>query len=623
MSKQDDPVSHKRSGSTSGDDMVGPLPPKNPAATQVPSKKRRVLAHEDLYLNALPCAEMYEQSYMHRDVVNFVVVSPTNFIITTSVDGHLKFWKKSPEGIEFVKHFRSHLGTITGVSLSADGLLFATVSVDKTVKIYDVMNFDMINTLSLEFTPRCVCWAHRPGEAQAVLACTDADSSAVYLLDGRGDSTALHTLTNLHQKPVRVLAYSPVDHTVVSVDDVGMCEYWQPEPPFELPTSVQFQYKSETDLYEFRKHKTVPTSLVFSPDYSLFATLSMDDRQVRVFRFATGKLIRKYDESLERISEMQSTSPEAHKLDAMELGRRLALDRELAKSPQVATANAVFDQSGHFLLYPTLLGIKMVNIVTNKAVVLLGKSEPNRFLNMALYQGLPQRQKLGSNLAAATTNNPLLRDEQLSDPTLFVTAYRRNRFYMFTRRDPHTSNKGDRDVFNEKPTLEEQTLAVEKPLARVLGTSAVLHTSLGDIYIKLFPELVPKAVENFTTHSRNGYYNNLLFHRVIKGFMLQTGDPLGDGTGGESIWGGDFEDEFHRDLRHDRPYTVSMANAGPNTNGSQFFITVVPTPWLDNKHTVFGRVTAGMDVVHAIEQVKVDKQDKPLEDITIVSIDVR
>jgi peptidylprolyl isomerase domain and WD repeat-containing protein 1 len=125
-----------------------------------------------------------------------------------------------------------------------------------------------------------------------------------------------------------------------------------------------------------------------------------------------------------------------------------------------------------------------------------------------------------------------------------------------------------------------------------------------------------------STHCRNGYYDGIVFHRVIKDFMIQTGDPRGDGTGGESIWGGEFEDEIHRDLRHDRAFTVSMANAGPNTNGSQFFITTQPTPWLDNKHTVFGRVVNGMDTVRRIETVKVNKADKPLEDIRIVSTDV-
>ncbi|CAI7798199.1 unnamed protein product, partial [Closterium sp. NIES-54] len=125
----------------------------------------------------------------------------------------------------------------------------------------------------------------------------------------------------------------------------------------------------------------------------------------------------------------------------------------------------------------------------------------------------------------------------------------------------------------------------------------VMHTTMGDIHLKLYPEECPRTVENFTTHCSNGYYEGLLFHRVIKGFMVQTGCPLGDGTGGQSIWGGEFADEFHKSLRHDRPFTLSMANAGPNTNGSQFFITTVATPWLDNKHTVFGRVVKGMDVV--------------------------
>jgi len=104
--------------------------------------------------------------------------------------------------------------------------------------------------------------------------------------------------------------------------------------------------------------------------------------------------------------------------------------------------------------------------------------------------------------------------------------------------------------------------------------------------------------------------------------MLQTGDPLGDGTGGESIWGGEFEDEFVPGLRHDRPFTVSMANAGANTNGSQFFITTVPTPWLDNKHTVFGRVIKGTDVCTMIENARTDHLDKPFDEIRIQNIDL-
>ena len=155
-----------------------------------------------------------------------------------------------------------------------------------------------------------------------------------------------------------------------------------------------------------------------------------------------------------------------------------------------------------------------------------------------------------------------------------------------------------------------------------LGRGAVIHTTMGDMTVRLFPDECPKTVENWCTHAENDYYNGIIFHRVIKNFMLQTGDPLGDGTGGTSIWGREFEDEFHRSLRHDRPFILSMANAGPNTNGSQFFITTVPTPWLDNKHTVFGRVIKGMDVVQMIENAKTDKEDKPYDDISIVNIRV-
>lgn len=146
---------------------------------------------------------------------------------------------------------------------------------------------------------------------------------------------------------------------------------------------------------------------------------------------------------------------------------------------------------------------------------------------------------------------------------------------------------------------------------------------MGDIHIKLFYSECPRTVENFVTHARKHYYDNVIFHRVIKSFMIQTGDPLGDGTGGESIWGGEFEDEFVKTLKHDRPFTVSMANSGPNTNGSQFFITTVPCPWLDNKHTVFGRVSKGYEVVQAIENVRVNKNDRPVDgDIKILGIDV-
>lgn len=182
---------------------------------------------------------------------------------------------------------------------------------------------------------------------------------------------------------------------------------------------------------------------------------------------------------------------------------------------------------------------------------------------------------------------------------------------------------------------------------------AVITTNHGVIKLRLFPEVAPKAVENFKTHAKNGYYNGVTFHRVMNDFMIQGGDPQGTGRGGESIWGKSFEDEFDVNYRNIRG-ALSMANAGPGTNGSQFFIVqkkdnpegLIPqmreageakgfpkdvvdayealggTYWLDGKHTVFGHVFEGMDVVDKIAAVKVDGNAKPLEPVVMEKVEI-
>ena len=151
-------------------------------------------------------------------------------------------------------------------------------------------------------------------------------------------------------------------------------------------------------------------------------------------------------------------------------------------------------------------------------------------------------------------------------------------------------------------------------------TVAIIKTNMGTIEIELFADQTPKTVENFVGLAEKGYYKGIIFHRVIKDFMLQAGDPTGTGRGGASFWGGKFEDEFVSDLKHDTPGILSMANAGPNTNGSQFFITLVPTPWLDGKHTVFGKVINGMDVVYAIGEVKTAASDRPVDEVVMEEV---
>jgi cyclophilin family peptidyl-prolyl cis-trans isomerase len=150
------------------------------------------------------------------------------------------------------------------------------------------------------------------------------------------------------------------------------------------------------------------------------------------------------------------------------------------------------------------------------------------------------------------------------------------------------------------------------------GYTAILDTDKGEITVELFASQVPMTVNNFVFLARGGYYDNTIFHRVIADFMAQAGDPSGTGRGGP---GYKFPDEFHPSLKHDKPGVVSMANAGPGTNGSQFFITHVPTPWLDGKHSVFGQVISGMDVLLSIPPRDPSKLDAPaikLNKVTIV-----
>ncbi|KAF9058818.1 cyclophilin-like domain-containing protein [Rhodocollybia butyracea] len=150
-----------------------------------------------------------------------------------------------------------------------------------------------------------------------------------------------------------------------------------------------------------------------------------------------------------------------------------------------------------------------------------------------------------------------------------------------------------------------------------MSESVVLETSLGDIQLELYWNHAPKTCKNFAELSKRGYYSGVVFHRIIADFMIQGGDPTGTGRGGTSIYGQKFEDEIHPELRFTGAGILAMANSGPNTNGSQFFITLGPTPYLDNKHTIFGRVSSGMRVVQRLGAVAVDSQDKPREDVKI------
>lgn len=170
------------------------------------------------------------------------------------------------------------------------------------------------------------------------------------------------------------------------------------------------------------------------------------------------------------------------------------------------------------------------------------------------------------------------------------------------------------------PAVEQSCIEREPTMA---CTTIEMVTNLGPVEIELYDAKAPKACKNFATLAQRGFYNGVTFHRIIKNFMAQGGDPTGTGAGGESIYGARFEDECTPDLKFDQAGVLAMANCGPNTNSSQFFITFAACPWLNGRHTIFGRVTKGMETVRNMEAAKTGPQDRPVEPVVIKSIQVR
>lgn len=596
-------------------------------------KRIKVLQNEDVFIQNIPSCEAYERSYMHQELLNHVYVTKSQFLITTSSDGVIKFWKKTTTGIEFVKKFKAHAQPVTDISVTPTGSELASVSSqDKTAKVFDVINFDMINMFVFNFKPNCVEWVNSDETNSENLIITDSTTPNIYIFDARQSySEPIKIINEVHSYTICRLRFNSKFKTIVSADENGTVEYWRLTHNINASGFVKLPFNNNdqsagstnTCFNEFKHTASIRLHHInFSQDGKFFITTS-SDRKIRIFRFKTGELVRTYDETLERIEETQKNKQIMSRVDFV---RTMSIERGL--EAHLHNENAIFDQTGNFVLFPSMFGVKVYNWKTNHLIRSLGKEETNfRPLCISLFQGLifekPVRKFNVESLESG-----------VSDPMLFCTAYNKNRFYCFSHRyfeeDTAEGENGeiikDRDIFNEKPKREEIMSAVELEIENSGSKTfenGIIHTTMGDIHIKLFPKQAPKTCENFCVHSKNSYYNNHIFHRVIKKFMIQTGDPTGTGTGGESIWSDDFEDEFCDEFSHGTPFMLSMANRGPNTNGSQFFITVAPYSNLDKKHTIFGKVVRGMDVCLNISQVKTNpKTDKPLKDIKIINIKV-
>lgn len=363
---------------------------------------------------------------------------------------------------------------------------------------------------------------------------------------------------------------------------------------------VTFQSKLDTDLYTLIKKKIHVLSLAICPTGDKFAIYG-SDRKIRLYEFSTGKILVQYDERMKiyekRVQHNHSDGSNHQSvddgMDAIDYGNRAAREREMGDTSILCATMAKnvyqecgnqslkieFDPTGRYLIVPTILGMKVIECSTHKCRKIIGRGDAStlRFLGgvMCLGDAKVDKQMLLARMAAggvgvtgtssSSSNQKEQKEEEegsLSDSIYITTAFHKKRFYVFSHLDPiaKAEESGDseeqqmaaisRDILNEPPDADDLILDhVQRDGEKEskLGKEAILRTTMGDIHIRLFPEETPRTVENFCGHARSGYYDNVIFHRVIKGFMIQTGDPLGDGTGGESIWGGEFEDEFVRE----------------------------------------------------------------------------
>ncbi|CRG97878.1 peptidyl-prolyl cis-trans isomerase, putative [Plasmodium gallinaceum] len=620
---------------------------------KISKKKKKARINNDIYLKNIPTNMNYEVSYMHTDTVTHVIVSnKKKYIVTGSANGVIKFWYKNVGSIEFVKHFKIHSDEIICLFISEDEEILGSLSKDKTYKQFDISSFDMNIMIKLNFSPKTGEFIYSSLFSTSVkVAISSSEKSCIYIYKPLESDTCIQII-DFSCNIIEIIKYNKFYNLCVLSDNNGLIDIVdvthfkfpkyehdneKNQKNSEMNTSnfnkrhnikkLEFSFKSETDLYELCKYKTYAMCISLSSDGKFMAVLS-ENYFLRIYKFTTMKLYRVYDESTEMYLTAQNDplKKDLH-MDSLDFGKRLFIEKEIKKSiknQNIKLDMVIFDESNQYIIYSTFIGIKVVNFITNQLCYIIGKNETNlRYLSISLYQKIIPVNKIKANIHESLYIN----EKNISDCALFCTVYKKSRFYVFTKKTLNEHELEERDVYNEQPTKNDLNSFLSTPLKNIENStktpkSAIIYTTMGEIYINLFYKECKKTVQNFSVHSLNGYYNNCIFHRVIKHFMIQTGDPSGDGTGGESIWGNEFEDEFFDHLNHSKPFMVSMANCGPNTNGSQFFITTVPCPWLDFKHTVFGIVTQGTNVVLDIENVRTDKKDKPLENIKILNIKI-
>jgi peptidylprolyl isomerase domain and WD repeat-containing protein 1 len=566
-------------------------------------------------LQDIPTTSHYAISFMHRSTITHSCVSLRHgYVLTGSVDGVVKFWKRTSSSappasasakeakeshrcLEFVKSYTSHTGPLSTLLTSQpNGDTAVSIGYyDGTIKFYDVASFDVSGMIRTKYKLGKAILMERE---EGVLVVSVRASTREEMKESTSEkspapgSILLFSVTTLSSEPMNVISYHAAPVTavafhcqkgwVVSGDVSGVLEVWNVS---SSGGALPFQSKLETDLYSLIKKKTYAIDIAISESAfggnRKFAVYS-SDRKIRLFSFHNCKLVCIYDERMKVYDNLLSSkSGQAMGIDAIEYGNRAALEREMedanllsggvAMNPStkqcVSTLSSSsegcnfqciglkFDGTGNYLLLPTIVGVKVINVRSNKVVATVGKGDASslRFLNVTICPGDAkvdqqlQLARMGGSSAAIIHNED--GNAPPNDSLIIALAYNKRRFYAFSHHDPllNEEQAQNRDILNEAPDasdlLEASHLAKDNDFSNATlttATTAILRTTHGDITIKLFPKETPKTIENFIGHAQSGYYDNVIFHRIIQGFMLQTGDPLGDGTGGESIWGGEF-----------------------------------------------------------------------------------
>jgi peptidylprolyl isomerase domain and WD repeat-containing protein 1 len=491
--------------------------------------------------------------------------------------------------LEFVKSFTAHAGTIQALATDHEGDTCCSVGSDGLLKFYEISTFDATTMLQTgKNLGTCCSWFTATSRAARAVAVSAANSGDIYIYSP--DTVSLIQTLTLHgSSTVTCLAYNVNQDCMVSTDYKGIIELWDCHGSAAVSTTnttaiddendyladaaansfsvgnacsstrngIAFESKMDTQLYDLIRKKTFAIAIAVAPSGTCFAVYCAD-LKVRIFDHASGKIVVTYDERLKVYDKTFSQAPFG--LDSIEYGKRAATEREMAEVSTVFSAGSMpssssgakvspqrlsiqFDPSSRYLLIPTLVGVKVIDTQKHKLVRIIGQADASqlRFVSVCLAWGdakvnrqMQLARKSSTKTSAGTEAND---SEAVSDALVITLAYDQRRLYVFSHLDPVEDPDASeevltsRDAWNEAPTVQDQFLSDNRGAAsnRKSATRAILRTTKGDIHIQLFASQVPRTVENFVGHAKSGYYNEVIFHRIIKGFMLQTGDPDGDG----------------------------------------------------------------------------------------------